>query len=237
LERFRESISIGIDGLTVGCAIGLYAWHAIPQYLGDNVAPVIPTLVTGGVMGCASIVAATSNTTLGNTIRKKQAATPLDDDASSSRTKLLWTSTIGMDGAMVGCAIAWHAIPQYYLGDNNVDARIVPTLVMGGVMGCASIVAATLDNNTVLANIIQKVPLGMASRTILWGITGLAKAMAEAIYKTGQIIAALPANVASAVLVVEYKVKENSKSSQAEGHERKQDHRKTGEPQEDFFKK
>jgi hypothetical protein len=140
-----------------------------------------------------------------------------------------------MDGAMVGCAIAWHAIPQYYLGDNNVEARIVPTLVMGGVVGCASIVAATLDNNTVLANIIQKVPLGMASRTILWGISSLAKAMAEAIYKTGQIIAAIPANVASAVLVVEYKVKENSNSSQAEGHERKQDHEKTGEPQEDFF--
>ena len=225
LKRFREFISIGMDGIMVGSVIGLYAWHAIPQYLGDNVAPVIPTFVTGGVMGCASIIASTTDTALGETIRKHHS--PLD---VSSRIKMLWAITIGMDGAMVGCAIAWHLIPQYYLGDNVEPARmIVLTIVTGGVMGCASIVAATSD--TAVGKIIQKAPLGMASRTILWAITSMAEATATVIGKASQMIAAVPGNLASAVLVAEYKVKkERSSTSQDVGCDEK-DCGEAGEPQ------
>jgi hypothetical protein len=58
-ERFSEYMTIGLGGTMVGGAIGLYAWHAIPEYLGDHVTPLLPTFLGGGIMGCGFIVAST----------------------------------------------------------------------------------------------------------------------------------------------------------------------------------
>lgn len=58
-ERFSKYITIGLGGTIVGGAIGLYAWHAIPEYLGDHVTPLLPTFLVGGIMGCGFIVVST----------------------------------------------------------------------------------------------------------------------------------------------------------------------------------
>lgn len=59
-ELFSKYVTVGLCGTVVGGAIGLYAWHAIPEYLGDHVAPVLPTFLVGGIVGCGFIIVASS---------------------------------------------------------------------------------------------------------------------------------------------------------------------------------
>lgn len=61
-ERTTKAVTVALDGSLLGCAIGLFAWAAIPEYLGDNVDPALPTFFMGGLMACLCIVLSTSDT-------------------------------------------------------------------------------------------------------------------------------------------------------------------------------
>lgn len=61
-KRTMTTVSVALDGGMIGCSIGLFAWAALPEYLGDNVSPAVPTFFAGGVLACACLVAYTSDT-------------------------------------------------------------------------------------------------------------------------------------------------------------------------------
>lgn len=61
-EATIQAVTIGLDGCLLGCAIGLFLWAAIPEYLGDNIDPSVPSFIMGGLVACASIMASTSDT-------------------------------------------------------------------------------------------------------------------------------------------------------------------------------
>jgi len=69
-EKKANTVAAAFDGSLLGCVLGLVAWYAFPEYLGDNVFPAVPAALAGGLMGCACVVAFTADTPVASFMKK-----------------------------------------------------------------------------------------------------------------------------------------------------------------------